>query len=118
MNEMPLREQEADLQKRIAYQSGMLQSDITVWTLLQSIAESVVIVNEAGRILLVNKRLEGILGYSSMELNGQELSILIPEKFRGKHGGKISDLFREPRIRPMGLGIDLSARKKDGSELQ
>lgn len=117
MNEMPLREQEADLQKRIAYQSGMLQSDITVWTLLQSIAESVVIVNEAGRILLVNKRLEGLLGYSSMELIGQELSILIPEKFRGKHGGKISDFFREPRIRPMGLGIDLSARKKDGSEL-
>ncbi len=117
MNEMSPREKEADLQKRIAYQSGMLQSDITVWTLLQSIAESVVIVNESGRILLVNKRLESFLGYTTHELIGQDLSVLLPEKFRARHGGKIAEFFREPRIRPMGLGIDLSARKKDGSEM-
>ena len=108
---------EFEIQKQIAFKSGQLQSDITVWSLLQSIAEGVVIVDAQGRILLINTRLDALLGYKLEELIGQPLDILIPERFRTSHTGKVAEFFADPRIRPMGTGVELFALRKDGSEI-
>lgn len=104
-----------EIQNTIANTAGMLLGDITIKTLLESLAEGVVIINEHGRIVLINNRLSEFTGYSNQEVMGEKLDIFIPDKFRKKHGEHIHKYFSEPRIRPMGMGLDLTAKRKDNS---
>ena len=106
---------ELEVQKKIAYTAGLLQGDITIKTLLESLAEGVVIINEIGRIVLINKKLSVLTGYSKEEVMGESLNIIIPSNFHGKHNKHVEKYFKKPVIRPMGIGIELQAKRKDGS---
>jgi len=108
--------EELAIQKRIAHTAGILQGDITIKTLLESLAEGVVIVNDMGRVIMINNRFAELSGYNKEEVMGESISIFIPEKSREKHAEHIMKFFTEPRIRPMGMGVALSARRKDGTE--
>lgn len=108
---------EIEIIKRIAYTAGILQGDITIKTLLESLAEGVAVVNTDGRFVLINNRLSQLIGYSKQEIIGQELAIIIPEKYRKDHIKHVFRFFEEPRIRPMGIGYHLKCLKKDGTEL-
>src|SRR4029453_14699886 len=69
-----------------------------------------------GRITLVNAAAERMFDYPRAELLGQSLEILLPERIRQGHVGQRAGYFAEPRVRPMGIGLDLAGRRRDGTE--
>ncbi|HVY29624.1 MAG TPA: PAS domain S-box protein [Polyangiaceae bacterium] len=85
--------------------------------LLDTAPDAMVVVGDDGQILLVNLRAETLFGYSRADLLGQNLDILIPERARSEHARHLAKFFSDPGIRPMGSGLELFARRKDGSEL-
>jgi PAS domain S-box-containing protein len=72
--------------------------------------------DRSGRIVWTNGRVEQMFGYERGELIGQTVEALLPERLRALHEGHRGSFFADPRVRPMGLGLDLVARRKDGSE--
>jgi PAS domain S-box-containing protein len=84
--------------------------------LLESAPDAMVILGPDGLILLVNAQTEALFGYDRAELIGQPMEILVPDRFRKPHPDHRQLYFAEPRPRPMGAGLDLFGRKRDGTE--
>ncbi len=116
-NDKDKMQAELEAQKRIAYTAGLLQGDITIRTFLESLAEGVVVINTEGRIVLINQRMEELFGYTRLEVQGENISMLIPEKQREQHQRHIAAYFTQPRVRPMGIGMDLMGQRKNGTEI-
>jgi PAS domain S-box-containing protein len=76
----------------------------------------VVMVDDAGVILLVNGETERLFGYGRDELIGRQIDMLVPERFRSSHGAFRSQYFANPQRRSMGAGRDLFGLRKDGIE--
>ncbi|HZS35023.1 MAG TPA: ATP-binding protein [Methylomirabilota bacterium] len=70
--------------------------------------------DRTGRIVWANQRAEEMFGYARDELGGLAVELLLPEHLRGAHLAHRASFFDHPRVRPMGLGLDLVARRKDG----
>ena len=85
--------------------------------LLEAAPDAIVIVDGHGRIVLVNAQTETLFGYSRDDLLGQPVELLVPERFRDRHGAHRDQYGADARTRPMGSGlVDLAGRRKDGSE--
>ncbi len=84
--------------------------------LYESLPDGILLMNANGEILRVNVQTEKLFGYSRKELLGQPVEILIPERFRAGHVGQRNAYHRDPRLRPMGAGLELFAKRKDGAE--
>lgn len=82
-------------------------------SLLESAPDAMVITNEKGEIVLLNQQTENLFGYSREELIGQKVEILIPENFKKSHVAHRHQYFAEPKRRPMGIGMELFAQRKD-----
>jgi PAS domain S-box-containing protein len=76
----------------------------------------IVLVNQQGRIELVNAYMEKLFGYGRGELIGQTVETLVPERFCAEHPANRAQFLAAPEARTMGAGRELFARRKDGSE--
>jgi hypothetical protein len=84
--------------------------------LLEAAPDAIVGVDPAGHIALVNAQTERLFGYTRDELLGQPVEILVPEAARAVHPARRDAYFAGPVPRPMGAGMELAGRRKDGSE--
>jgi PAS domain S-box-containing protein len=77
----------------------------------------IVIVDDAGRIRDLNPAAERLFGYAAEELLGTSVEDLVPAGTRSTHRRDREAYMRAPRSRPMGVGMELKGRRKDGSEV-
>lgn len=82
----------------------------------QSMSEGIIMVDETGKISVANIVAEKLFGYKRDELKGVMLENLLPERYRGRHLKFRKDFNAQPEPRRMGIGRDLTALRKDGSE--
>jgi PAS domain S-box-containing protein len=87
-------------------------------SLLESAPDAMVIVDRDGRIVLVNGQAERLFGYARAELLGQPIELLIPARFQEAHVRHRTGYAGQPRVREMGAGLELMARRKDGTEFR
>src|SRR5499433_3503897 len=84
--------------------------------LLEAAPDGIVEVDSSGRIVLVNPQAERMFGYRREELLGQSVEMLMPDRFRGRHPAHRERYSSQPKMRPMGSGLDLRAVRADGTE--
>jgi len=99
-----------------ASEAALRQSEATARAVLETASEGIILINATGQIVLVNAAAERMFGYDRTELMDRPLEILLPERIRAGHVDHRAGYFTEPRVRPMGVGLDLSGRRKDGTE--
>ena len=83
---------------------------------LDAAPDAMVIVDERGRIALVNSQVERLFGWDREALLGQPVEVLIPARLRGAHEHHRADYFGNPRVRSMGAGLALYGQRRDGTE--
>jgi len=81
----------------------------------ESMPDGMVVVDEEGRIVEVNPSALAQFGYSAEELIGERVETLVPESQRKAHQHHRDGFIAEPALRPMGAGLPLVGRRKDGS---
>jgi len=85
--------------------------------LLEAAPDAIIEVDRAGRILLLNLATEKLFGYSREELLGQPVEVLVPDALRHGHSQHRTDYWDHPSTRPMGSGLALYGRRKNGSDI-
>ena len=84
--------------------------------LLEAAPDAIVCVGPDGRIALANAQVERLFGYTREELLGKPVELLVPQSARHLHPAHRSEYFADPSPRPMGAGMQLAGRRKDGTE--
>jgi PAS domain S-box-containing protein len=84
-------------------------------SLLESAPDAIVIADRGGRIVMVNAQAEQVFGYAPGELEARSVEELVPDPLVAAHLGHRSDFHAAPTTRRMGAGLELFARRKDGS---
>jgi PAS domain S-box-containing protein len=111
-----LEELQRDIAARKLSEEHLAQMESRYRGLLEAAPDAMVIADVHGRIVLINAETERLFGYPRIELVGQPVEMLVPERAREMHPQHRRAYFRQPRTRSMGVGLELHGRRKDGSE--
>ncbi len=98
-----------DITERVSAEKRFLQ-------VIEGAPNGMVMVDQEGKIVLVNAQIEKSFGYWRDELLGRSIEMLVPERFRARHPDFRHAFLTAPTVRPMGSGRDLYGLHKDGSE--
>ncbi len=107
---------QAEINERRRTEQALRQSRTEFQALLESAPDAIVSVDAEGRIALVNSQTEKMFGYPREELLGQVVEMLIPLRYHRAHVQHRGGYTASPTTRPMGTGLKLAGRRKDGSE--
>lgn len=105
-----------DATERVEAEETRRRNEERLAQLIESAPDAVVIIDEAGKMLLVNEQTEELFGYTREEIVGERMEMLLPERFRHQHVGHRAGYFASPRRRPMGAVLELAGLRHDGSE--
>jgi len=92
------------------------RAENTLGMLIENLPMGLIITDERGQITDLNESSLRMFGYSRQELLAQTVEILLPEHLRNSHQTHRGSYTKHPHARPMGIGMELFARRKDGSE--
>ncbi len=105
-----------DISERRRAQEDVRRSEAQFRALFEFSPDAIIASDREGRITEVNARVESMFGYQRGELLGQPIDSLVPERFRHTHPARRKEYASAARVRPMGAGLELYGRRKDGSE--
>ena len=105
-----------DISERKSAERALRQSEQKLRALFEFSPDAIVVTDKEGRLTEANAQVEKLFGYSREELMGQSVEMLIPERFRQTHPAHRSQYHGKAGIRPMGRGLELYGRRKDGTE--
>jgi PAS domain S-box-containing protein len=94
------------------------ESESLAHSLFEAAPQAIIIVDATGQIVMTNPGTEKLFGYAPEELRGHALEVLVPEHLRTQHVDHRARYFAAPQDRPMGLNMNLKARRKDGTEFE
>ena len=83
---------------------------------LDAAPDAMIVIDASGIVRFANRQVSALFGYPHESLIGQSVEILMPERFRHCHVGHRQDYLDNLRVRPMGVGLELFGRRRDGSE--
>ncbi len=95
---------------------NITQKNHLLQELFEHATESIIVINSTGMIKMVNPATEKLFGYAADEFNGKTVEFLMPKRFASNHVSHRDQYMENPHARSMGIGLDLFAQKKDGSE--
>lgn len=98
-------------------QVEVLRREGRIRNLLESAPDGILIADGRGTIVMVNQETERMFGYTSAELIGQPVELLLAADMRERHERHRDTYGANPSIRPMGAGLDLVARRRNGTQL-
>ena len=84
--------------------------------LLESAPDAMIIIDENGKIAVVNAQAEAMFGYRRDDMLGQAIEMLLPQRIRDRHQSHRQTFIADPKLRPMGEGFELVAKRNDNSE--
>ena len=105
-----------DITARKAAERSLAESEQRFRAVLEASPNAVVAINDQGEIIYVNPQAEATFGYPRAEVLGNPVEMLIPQRVHERHVGHRNGFLSSPVARPMGIGLDLAGRRKDGSE--
>jgi formate hydrogenlyase transcriptional activator len=105
-----------DLTERKRAEEALRRIEAQFRALFEFSPDAIVASDSEGRITEINARVETMFGYQRDELIGQSIDILVPERFRHAHPARRKEYSATARVRPMGAGLELYGRRKDGKE--
>jgi len=105
-----------DISERKRMEEALRQSEQQLRALFEFSPDAIIASDQEGQITQANARVESFFGYTRAELLGQSIDVLVPERFRRSHRAHRKDYSDQARVRPMGNGLELYGRRKDGSE--
>ncbi|MGB0127359.1 MAG: PAS domain S-box protein [Rhodocyclaceae bacterium] len=105
-----------DITPRKLLDAALRESEARANLILDTAPEAMLVIDAAGKVILANVRADRVFGYAPGEMLGLDVERLMPERFRNAHAGHRRSFAERPRSRPMGVGLDLCARRRDGRE--
>jgi two-component system sensor kinase FixL len=110
------QELEREIESRQRAQAALDSSEQRFWAVVEAAPAGLLLVDAQGRIILVNAETERLFGYHRDELLGQEVELLVPERFRERHPEYRTRYLNNPEPRKMEDRRELFGLRKDGSE--
>ena len=105
---------EQEITERKQAEEALRRSESRTMAVLEGAPDALLMVDEQGRITYLNPQTERTFGYSSQELQGRSIDLLVPDAVRPSHAHKVQGFFAAPRQLDFGAVNDLHARTKDG----
>jgi len=97
--------------------TARLRAENRFRALLEAAPDAIVVVDAAGKIIVINSQLERLFGHKRQSVIGSSLEMLVPERFRKSHLAQRDAFLRHPHARPMGgAGLELYGLRSDGGE--
>ncbi len=105
-----------DITRRKRAEEALKASELRFRSLFEFSPDAIIVSDSGGKIVELNNQVQKFFGYTREELLGQTIEMLVPERFRNAHLGHRKDYSAHAQTRPMGVGLELYGRRKDGAE--